>query len=221
VKQRRHRAFTIIELLVVISVISILAGMLLPAIQKTRIKAHQANCKNNLKQISAGIEIYRLNYNDAWPFYITLLYPEHVDNLESFLCPADFTDGAEGGRPAWFGEQMVEIDYDGPSMDPDGAGSSDTIPCSYMFEFNSYKASWWSSYDADMDLNADNIISWYELKMFTVEMYGQRVPVLRCFWHLPENASNTDQPTFDLLYQYNIHVGNTKWETEYPDIPDN
>ena len=66
-EKRYHKGFTLIELMVVIAIIAILAGLLLPALAKSKSKAIQINCLSNMKQMGVGLLLYSEDFNGQLP----------------------------------------------------------------------------------------------------------------------------------------------------------
>jgi prepilin-type processing-associated H-X9-DG protein/prepilin-type N-terminal cleavage/methylation domain-containing protein len=66
-RQRRRKAFTLVELLVVIGIIAVLIGVLLPALNKARAQANMTVCMSNLRSIGQTIQAYTVAYKGSLP----------------------------------------------------------------------------------------------------------------------------------------------------------
>jgi len=65
---RARRAFTLVELLVVIGIIALLISVLLPALSKARGRAQTVACLSNLRQITQACVNYTVEYKGSYPY---------------------------------------------------------------------------------------------------------------------------------------------------------
>ncbi len=107
-RQNVRRGFTLIELMIVITIIAILAALLFPAFAKARASAHRVSCLSNMRQMASGIEQYATDNAEAYmPAYYntngvnlvqgytqwSYLVQPFLKSYDIFVCPSDASGG--------------------------------------------------------------------------------------------------------------------------------
>ena len=67
---KRLGAFTLVEILVVLAIVSLLAAIALPAFTKVQARARQATCQSNLRQIGMAFSMYHQDYDGRYPYAV-------------------------------------------------------------------------------------------------------------------------------------------------------
>ena len=110
---RTSRAFTLVELLVVIGIIAVLIALLLPALGAAREAANATKCLSNMRQVGLTVQLYMSEskngkwlppylFHDTsphypasftgqpWPYYYAWLPAKYLkENAQAFVCPSD------------------------------------------------------------------------------------------------------------------------------------
>ncbi len=94
--------FTILELLVVISIIGILAALILPSLREAKRQARQVNCKENLHAVAVALRMYLNRSNDIMPRAAQMpslglnnlpriadVLAPHLSDRKTLKCPSD------------------------------------------------------------------------------------------------------------------------------------
>jgi prepilin-type N-terminal cleavage/methylation domain-containing protein len=192
------RAFTLVELLAVIAIIGVLAGLVFPAIQRAREKAKMAKCANNLKQFAHAIDLFKIEEGD-FPNWLSNLYPSYISSKESYICPGDYCTegdkspyndhtGADGGMPWWLSDRMEFRETDdtknNSKADANHPRNREIEYCSYLYEFaNVICPSWAPGFN------------WQEVRK--QQLSGPNripgpIPLIGCFWHQKRKGDSTN-----------------------------
>jgi prepilin-type N-terminal cleavage/methylation domain-containing protein len=204
---RNRYGFTLVEMLAVIFIIALLAGILLPTLLTARVKAKVNECKVNLTQFSKDIDMYKINWDQSYPSYLSNLFRLRNVNLgtpKNYLCPLDWTEGKDGGVPdkvrnsstAFLpSAQYKETDDTefNNLTDPDGVPykyyrNQQITRCSYLYEFCAAICSW----DPHSPKRPWYVVKEEQMKEGADGKYaGGHVPIVRCFWHGKQMKNGT------------------------------
>ena len=108
VSRKPIHGFTLVELLVVISIIALLMAILMPSLQKAREQAKKITCLSGLRQLGFGCQLYATDYDDklppaafssvGWGTYkifmggwngLGILHSEgYITDIKTFWCPS-------------------------------------------------------------------------------------------------------------------------------------
>ena len=104
---RRPRAFTLVEVLVVLAVLGLLAAILFPAFNSARHSTRLITCQNNERQIGLAFQLYQSDYNRLYPglravpincSWTSNIAP-YVKSNAVFSCPEEPLKSFEPGCP--------------------------------------------------------------------------------------------------------------------------
>jgi prepilin-type N-terminal cleavage/methylation domain-containing protein len=98
--EKNKKGFTIIELLVVMSIICVLCGIAIPLFASSRMKAGDTAAKVDLRNVMEFLDIYYLNYDT---------YPETVDDLLAAGCRLSRNVSFTNYSISDFGDDQVTV----------------------------------------------------------------------------------------------------------------
>ena len=136
-----RRAFSLIELLIVLAIVSVLGAMLLPAVERSVEQSRRLACANALRQMHLGAICYSDDWNARLPHYanpdIDSTYGSNANQ-----CAVNSTWGATGWQVFLNGGYIPAGLHACPSMDFEPRRGWFTWGIHYGYRFNSLMAAW-------------------------------------------------------------------------------
>lgn len=123
-KHSAQQGFTLIEILVVLAIIGLLAGLLFPVFSSARDSARTTSCASNLKQIGQAITLYVQDNNQRYPLaaqplnctWVDTIYP-YAKSTKIFSCPSaeygEYVPGCGPSEPIPGGDPAAQYGYNG------------------------------------------------------------------------------------------------------------
>ncbi len=215
---RPRLGFTLMELMIVVSIILLLVAMTIPVIGMIRKQAKEAVCRNNLTQIGIAITAYQQSNNNRFPTNLGTLFepsqPLADENHRVLRCPFDTKKGLDPntGRPATWGP-LTELYL---------------ADCSYLFEaadttLGATSQTW--AFDDGAIWGDDGRKTWADAKVYQLK-HGNTggkpfrmsdFPILRCFWHSnwpSDFAAAKEKKVLNLAWDMSLFWSIPKWEDQ-------
>lgn len=118
-----RRAFTLIELLIVVAIIAILASIAVPNFLEAQVRAKVARARADMRTIATGLESYVVDHNaypknnaQSWSLSFGSPNPQMVPTLERLTTPIAYLSGGSvfrdpfAGKAQYFGPNLGQIE---------------------------------------------------------------------------------------------------------------
>lgn len=154
----KGKGFALVELLVVIGIVGVLAGLLLPGLQRAKGKAKTIGCINNEKQLATAWMLYATDNSDKLPangIPIRVTVPNIKWVQGAFIFAEDATNSDWILSPKWalFAKYITKIDtYVCPNDPPTVSYMSNDYPRLRSYAMNNY-IGWEGFLDDSLDFN--------------------------------------------------------------------
>ena len=151
---RKRAAFTLVELLVVIGIISLLIAMLMPSLKKAREQARLVSCQSNLRQIAILFRMYSMDYAGCAPMMVNVPatpgpYSEWMVQIAPYLKMPPGSVSANWNLPTW-GPDAIRL-LQCPS----------TYPTINIWGRSSYGVNYFFTFKGDNDQYKQSAYAWW------------------------------------------------------------